>query len=116
MPVVGFYKISTVNLFVITDDMALEPGRIRIRAKGSAGGHNGLADIIAKLGTNEFSRLRIGIGQPTRSDVGRDYVLAEPGKEEKLVINTAIDKAVEAVLCWARLGVETAMNKFNATN
>ena len=59
---VGFYKLPLSELLVVTDDMALEPGRIRIRAKGSAGGHKGLADIIEKLGTNQFGRLRVGIG------------------------------------------------------
>jgi len=112
---VGFYKLSPANLLVITDDMALEPGRMRIRAKGSAGGHNGLADIIEKLGSDGFSRLRIGIGQAGRS-IGRHYVLADPDDDEKALIDAATDRAVDAVLCWARLGVETAMNKFNATN
>ncbi len=60
---VGFYKLDLRDLIVVTDDMALEIGRIRVRAQGSAGGHNGLADIIEKLGSNEFARCRVGIGQ-----------------------------------------------------
>ena len=78
----GFYKLAPADLMVVADDMALEPGVIRLRAKGSAGGHNGLADIIEKLGTDEFARLRVGIGKSAFPDA-RDYVLGEPSKEEK---------------------------------
>jgi len=108
----GFYKLALTDLLVITDDMALEPGRIRIRAKGSAGGHNGLADIIEKLSSNEFPRLRIGIGKNTES-IGRDYVLTAPSGEQKSLIDSAIDKARQTVVYWIRNGVESAMNEFN---
>jgi len=108
----GFYKLAIENVIVITDDMALEPGRIRIRAKGSAGGHNGLADIIARLGTNEFARLRIGIGSSGRQ-VSKDYVLTKPGAEDRELIGKAAERAKEAVLFWAREGIDAAMNKFN---
>jgi len=109
---VGFYKLTLINLLVITDDMALEPGRIRIRAKGSAGGHNGLIDIIEKLGSNEFARCRIGIGHSGRQ-IAYDYVLDKPTEAEKSLIDEAIVKAQDAVLCWIEYGVEQAMNKFN---
>jgi PTH1 family peptidyl-tRNA hydrolase len=109
---VGFYKLTLVNLLVITDDMALEPGRIRIRAKGSAGGHNGLADIIEKLGSNEFARCRIGIGHSGRQ-IAYDYVLDKPTETEKQLIDEAIVRAQDAVLCWIEYGVEQAMSKFN---
>jgi len=109
---IGFYKITLVNLLVITDDMALEPGRIRIRAKGSAGGHNGLTDIIEKLGSNEFARCRIGIGHSGRQ-IAYDYVLDKPTETEKQLIDEAIARAQDAVLCWIEYGVEQAMNKFN---
>ncbi|NIA17106.1 MAG: aminoacyl-tRNA hydrolase [Planctomycetes bacterium] len=111
----GFYRISFDRILVITDDMALEPGSIRIRAKGSAGGHNGLSDIIEKLGTEDFARLRIGIGKSPRQ-IGRDYVLSMPSKDEKIEIAAASFRAVEAVLTWAQLGVELAMNRFNCKN
>ena len=111
----GFYKISPDGILVITDDMALEPGSIRIRAKGSAGGHNGLGDVIEKLGTEDFARLRIGIGKSSRQ-IGRDYVLARPSKNEKIQIAAASLKAVEAILTWVQLGVEPTMNKFNCKN
>jgi len=107
----GFYRLSPADLLVVTDDMALEPGRIRLRAQGSSGGHNGLADIIEKLGTDGFARLRIGIGAATQ--VARDYVLSRPPAEERGRLDEAIDRAVEAVLCWLDQGIETAMNRYN---
>jgi len=109
---VGFYKLELGDLLVVTDDMALPPGRIRIRAKGSAGGHNGLADIIEKLGTNEFGRLRVGIGQSSEEEAV-DYVLDKPTEQEKPLLDEAIVKGREAVLCWVEYGIEAAMNKFN---
>jgi peptidyl-tRNA hydrolase, PTH1 family len=110
--VLGFYKLAISDVVVVADDMALEPGVIRIRSKGSAGGHNGLADIIEKLGTDEFARLRVGIGKNAFPDA-RDYVLGEPSKEEKELIADGINKAHQALLCWLTDGLEKAMNKFN---
>ncbi len=108
----GFYKLNIGELIVVTDDMDIEPGRIRLRYKGSAGGHNGLADIIQKLGTNEFARCRVGIGRCAEADaVG--YVLAKPQEDEKPLLAEAIERARNAVLCWIEYGIETAMNKFN---
>ena len=109
----GFYKLGQSDLLVVTDDMALEPGRIRIRAKGSAGGHNGLADIIDKLGTNEFCRLRIGIGR-SAEEVAVDYVLDMPTEAERQLLEEAIERAREAVLCWIECGIEATMNNFNS--
>jgi PTH1 family peptidyl-tRNA hydrolase len=111
---VGFYKLTLINLLVITDDMALEPGRIRIRTKGSAGGHNGLTDIIEKLGSNGFARCRIGIGHSSRQ-IAYDYVLDKPAETEKPLIDEAIAKAQDAVLCWIEYGVEQTMNEFNSS-
>jgi PTH1 family peptidyl-tRNA hydrolase len=111
---VGFYKLSLSDLLVVTDDMALEPGRIRIRAKGSAGGHNGLADIIEKLGSNQFGRLRVGIGPPSEdSQDAVGYVLSGPTKYQRPLLDEAVNRAKEAVLCWLELGIQAAMNKFN---
>jgi len=109
---VGFYKLNVGDLLVVTDDMDLEPGRMRIRAKGSAGGHNGLADIIDKLGTNEFARCRIGIGHSGEQDAV-DYVLEKPTQAEEPLLAGAIERAREAVLCWIEYGTEKTMNKFN---
>ncbi len=111
----GFYKLEPRQILVITDDLALEPGLIRIRASGSAGGHKGLADIIEKLGTEDFSRLRVGIGDKGLTD-GRDYVLSEPSDAEKELIDKAVAEAVEAVVFLLRQGVEAAMTKFNRKN
>ncbi len=108
----GFYKLGANDLLVATDDMALEPGRIRIRAKGSAGGHNGLADIIEKLGTNQFARLRVGIGQ-SQDEWTVDYVLDRPTESEKPLLDAAIATARDAVLCWIESGIDEAMNEFN---
>ncbi|HNY77545.1 MAG: aminoacyl-tRNA hydrolase [Sedimentisphaerales bacterium] len=110
---VGFYKLGFEDLMVITDDKALAPGRIRIRAKGSAGGHNGLSDIIARLGSDEFARCRVGIGDcPGALSV--DYVLGRPREEERPLINEAIVRARDAVLCWLESGIDRAMSEFNS--
>jgi PTH1 family peptidyl-tRNA hydrolase len=111
---VGFYKLDVGDLLVVTDDMALEPGKIRIRAKGSSGGHNGLADVIEKLGTESVGRLRIGIGQSDREDAV-DFVLDEPTDVERPLLDEAIARAREVVLCWVEYGIEAAMNRFNRT-
>jgi len=108
----GFYKLGANDLLVVTDDMALEPGRIRIRVKGSAGGHNGLSDIIEKLGTNQFARLRVGVGQ-SQDEWTVDYVLDRPTESEKSLLDAAIATARDAVLCWIKSGIDEAMNKFN---
>lgn len=110
---VGFYKLPLSDVIVITDDMALEPGKIRVRAKGSAGGHNGLSDIIAKLGSNAFARCRVGVGAcPGAEAVG--YVLGKPGAEERPLLNEAILRARDAVLCWLDFGIDKTMNDFNS--
>ncbi|MFQ6034351.1 MAG: aminoacyl-tRNA hydrolase [Sedimentisphaerales bacterium] len=108
----GFYKLAESDLMVVTDDMALAPGRIRIRKKGSAGGHNGLADIIDKIGTHEFARCRIGIGH-SDEQVAYDYVLDKPSQTDKPLLDEAVITAKDAVLCWIEFGIEKAMNEFN---
>ena len=111
----GFFQVPIENFIVITDDMAIEPGMIRIKTKGSAGGHNGLKDIIAKLGTIEFPRLRVGIGQSGRAN-DADFVLSRPSAEDKELIEKAMDNAVKATLCWMTEGPDMAMNKYNEKN
>lgn len=111
---VGFYKLDLRDLMVVVDDMALEIGSIRVRAGGSAGGHNGLADIIEKLGTDAFARCRVGIGA-RRSTEAVEHVLGRPESEEKPVLNRAIGRARDAVLCWLEFGVDRTMNEFNRT-
>ena len=101
------------DLLVVTDDVDLPLGRLRLRREGSAGGHNGLRDIIASLGSNEFNRLRVGIGRPGSSRVTVNHVLAtfKPGERE--LAAESIAAAADAVELWLREGIEAAMNEFN---
>jgi PTH1 family peptidyl-tRNA hydrolase len=108
----GYYRLKPEDILVVSDDMALEPGRIRIRAKGSAGGHKGLEDITQRLKSSEFARLRIGIGK-SDTQPWEDYVLAEPRDEEKESVKKGLSCARQAALCWLTRGVEAAMNGFN---
>lgn len=108
----GFYRLSPEQIWVVVDDLALEPGRIRVRAKGSAGGHNGLKDIIAKLGTDTFARCRVGVGSASgRNTVG--YVLGRPDSVDARLLEQAVRRAHEATLCWLQQGIERVMNDFN---
>ena len=107
-----YYGLEPSDLLVVVDDMALEPGRLRIRAEGSSGGHNGLTDIIYRLGTSEFCRLRVGIGHSGGQEAV-DFVLSRPGSAEKAQLAEAVGRAREAVLCWVEHGVRTAMDRFN---
>jgi PTH1 family peptidyl-tRNA hydrolase len=109
----GFYKLRPENVLVVTDDMALPVGRVRLRPKGSAGGHNGLKDVIARLGTDQFPRLRVGIGPSGPMD-SVDYVLSRFSQDEQKIIDLAVPTAVQAVLCWTAEGIEAAMNRYNA--
>lgn len=108
----NFYKLILSNLLVVIDDMALPLGRIRMRMRGSAGGHNGLADVIEKLGTENINRLRIGVGQSDEKEA-YDYVLSKPTETERPLLDEAIVKARDAVLCWVEYGIKMTMNKFN---
>ena len=101
------------DLIVICDDIDLEPGRLRIRAKGSAGGHNGLKDLIGRLGTDAFTRVRIGVGaRPEGWDLA-DHVLSRFTPSERRTVDEAIERAADAVETIVSDGVETAMNKYN---
>ena len=109
----SFYKLPLESLLVITDDMALPPGKLRLRRSGSPGGHNGLASISSHLASENFSRLRVGIGPSNLPDPA-DYVLAEFSDQQWPSIADALDKAAQAVSCWACDGIDVAMNSFNA--
>ncbi|OGX11659.1 MAG: aminoacyl-tRNA hydrolase [Omnitrophica WOR_2 bacterium GWB2_45_9] len=106
-------KLTARDILVVCDDISLELGRLRIRAKGSSGGHKGLNSIIKVLGSNEFSRLRIGVSLPKKKQDVSDYVLTDFSPSEKKTIRQALDTAKEAVVCWLKEGIETAMNKYN---
>jgi PTH1 family peptidyl-tRNA hydrolase len=110
---VAFYKMDLSDVLLVLDDMWLEPGQIRLRAKGSAGGHNGLTDVVEKLGTEDVPRLRVGIGQcQTGEAVG--YVLSEPGRDEAELVNQGIERAKDAAICWLEEGIGVAMTKHNS--
>jgi PTH1 family peptidyl-tRNA hydrolase len=102
------------DLLVLVDDVSLPPGEFRIRGRGSAGGHNGLASIEQALGTREYARLRIGVGSPHRPELDlADWVLAAPPADEESAVLEALERMGDAVECWLIDGVEPAMNRFN---
>jgi PTH1 family peptidyl-tRNA hydrolase len=101
------------DLLVVTDDVDLPLGRLRLRREGSAGGHNGLRDIMAAFGSNEFNRLRVGIGRSGASRATVDHVLATFKPVERELADTSIAAAADAVELWLRKGIEAAMNEFN---
>ncbi len=108
-----FYKLdATKDLLVVVDDLALPCGAIRLRPDGSAGGHNGLADIEQKLGTSSYARCRIGIDAPGQVPQ-KDYVLGRFRPDQQQPIEIALEQAVQAALCWVSSGITTAMNRFN---
>src|SRR5213082_3495088 len=109
-----FYKIAPSEILVVLDDLALPLGRIRIRPGGGTGGHNGLESIIMQFGTEEIPRLRIGIGEVPREG-SVDYVLNRFFDEEKPLVRSTINRAVEAVKCAIDKGLVSAMNTFNKT-
>lgn len=110
--VARWYKILPERILIVYDELDLPFGTIRIRPKGSAGGHNGLASVIKELGTSEIPRLRIGIGRPTRGTTVA-YVLSRFFEEERKAVPAIIDLAAEAALTWLDEGIEAAMNRYN---
>lgn len=110
--IVRFYKLDAGDLLVITDDAALPLGDLRLRKGGSDGGHNGLADIALRLGTEEYPRLRVGIDPPGRLP-RHDYVLGRFTPEQAAVMQDRLGGAADAAWCWANEGIDAAMNRFN---
>lgn len=110
---VDFYKVAAEDIIVIYDDINLDVGQLRIRPKGSAGGHNGIKNIIAHLGTDEFPRIRIGVGDKPKEWDLVDYVLGHFSKEEEPVIRDALNRAAKACECIITKGIEEAMNLYN---
>jgi PTH1 family peptidyl-tRNA hydrolase len=110
----AFYKLPVEDVLIVVDDIALPVGRIRVRKEGSAGGHNGLADIERALGTKAYPRLRIGIDAPPGRIPQRDYVLGRFSEPQLDLLKPAIEKACDAIECWIKEGIDAAMNRYNA--
>ena len=110
----AFYKVPPEHILVLSDEVALPPGKLRVRKGGSAGGHNGLKNIIAHLGSDQFPRIRLGVGQKPHPDYDMaDWVLGKPQGEDKTAVEAAVVRAADAVECLLAKGPEEAMNRFN---
>ena len=110
-----WYKVQPEDVLVVYDELDLPVGRVRLRSDGSAGGHNGLSSVIQHLHTNQFPRLRVGIGRPSNNRMETvDYVLGVPAGDERIELATGEDKALEAIPLIVRQGVATTMNLINA--
>lgn len=110
--VIDYYKIEVKDILVIYDDLSLDLGRIRFRANGSDGGHNGIKSIIQHLGGNKFARLKVGIG-PQPPIPAENFVLQNFSKEQLETLKTVLDKSLDAAMCYFSEGIEKAQNKFN---
>lgn len=111
--VVDFYKIPLENVCVIYDDMDILPGEIKIRKKGGAGSHNGMKSVVAELKSEEFARIRVGIGTPKFKGDSINYVIGAIPEEEMKVLDDGTKKASEAIIEILKNGIDKAMNKFN---
>jgi PTH1 family peptidyl-tRNA hydrolase len=110
-----WYKLQPTDMLVVCDDLDLPVGKVRLRTKGSAGGQHGLENIIARLHTNDFPRLRIGIGRPVRNRPAPvNYLLSAPSTEDRILLEAAEDRAAEAIPLIITQGLEAAMNVVNA--
>ena len=108
-----FYKIPADRVLVIYDDVSLPVGKLRVRPSGSAGGHNGIKNIIAHLGTQDFPRVKIGTGAPEDKDGMIDWVIGVPSQKEREVLLKAFKRAIEAAACVIEHGCQRALNDFN---
>ena len=109
-----FYKVPPERVLVISDDISLPAGKLRVRPSGSAGGHNGLKNISLHLGSDKFPRIKVGVGSPTQAgyDVA-DWVTGHPQGDDRAAIDTALERVPEAVECLISQGVDKAMNRYN---
>jgi PTH1 family peptidyl-tRNA hydrolase len=110
--VVDFYKLTPVELLVVSDDFNLPLGKLRMRPKGGHGGQNGLRSIHEQLGTDEYPRLRVGVGSPEPGEAV-DFVLSRFKPGDRNAVQDAVAKAADAVLVWVRQGIEASMNRAN---
>jgi len=113
--VANYYRLDPSDVLAVLDDIDLPTGKIRARSQGSAGGHKGLADILAKLGADSVARLRVGVGQPPEPMASEDYVLGRFTDDEEAVIRPAISAAADAVVDWIFQDTTAVMNRYNAT-
>lgn len=113
-PIIDYYKADVeTELIVISDDVSLPPGQLRVRKKGSAGGHNGLKNIIKHLNNEKFQRVRMGVGEKPRNYDLADWVLGHFNQEEKKAVDESVEKAVKAIEIMLTDGVDAAMNAYN---
>lgn len=113
--VMNFYKLDPEeDMLVVYDDISLAPGNIRVRKKGSAGGHNGIKSIIARCGTQNFMRVRVGVGEKPEGWDLADYVLGHFSDEDSRLVREAVDDAIGAIVMMSRGDVDQAMNNYNA--
>jgi PTH1 family peptidyl-tRNA hydrolase len=113
VPLVRFYKVRLERLLVVYDDLDLPLGTVRLRPEGASGGHKGMHSIIAHLGTQEFPRLRIGIGRPPGRMDPAAYVLQDFSTDEEPLLEETLERAVAAIETWLCDGIEVAMNRYN---
>lgn len=112
-PLLDYYKLSVQDLFLIYDDINLNLGKVRFRAKGSDGGHNGIKSVILETKSDNFHRLKVGIGPQPSFMKSENFVLAPFGKENEELLHASVDFAVNALVCYLKDGLQIAQNKFN---
>ena len=110
---VDFYKIEGEDILVVCDDFHLPTGKLRLRARGSSGGQKGLANIMQRLGSEEVSRLRVGVGPVDELMDPANFVLRKFPKAQQSVVGEMIERSADAATCWAEHGIEDAMNRYN---
>lgn len=113
--IMNYYKVPVENLIVIYDDIDLELGSLRIRKKGGPGSHNGMKSIVSRLGSDQFPRMRVGIGDRRKGDL-KDYVIGNISKAEAEELRTILERAADAALAITDIGIDNAMNRFNVKN
>jgi len=111
---VNYYKIPIENIIIVYDDIDIEPGNIRIRKKGSSGSHNGMKSVVKMLDTEDFTRIRVGIGKPDFENDLINHVIGAIPEEEVQLLNKGIEKASEAIIELLKTDVDIVMNKYNA--
>ena len=112
---IHFYKLPLTNILIAHDDLDLPPGTIRIRPDGGSAGQKGMSSILERLGTDEFPRLRLGVGRPPGQMQAPDYVLQDFSNGERILISETLNRAMEAALTFVTEGLNAAMNKYNGS-